>query len=474
MGTVRIFDRQFYYPVPAIRVPTILVAPVGLCLDTLALLAASCTAKVCYDGRDALDTSDIGAGLVAALVFAVVAKLYDLYSFQKLAFPKRVIGQLGFAASAGVIADLCLVFLQHDAATRSRAGLILFLIIANAFIILMRLAFGKAISFALYADVLRGRRAVLIGDARELERLREEDLLHFGFSDVARFGLEPGEQLSVIDMSRIDQAIAASRAQFASEFALVIPWSREAVITGVASRLRVSPLTVKLYPDEGTRGILGKNRKSQFAPFLSVELQREPLNYLERVFKRTLDIVIALCALACLWPILAVVALLILLDDKGPVLFKQRRRGFNNRDFRIWKFRTMNVLEDDAAVKQAQENDKRVTAIGRVLRKTSVDELPQLFNVLRGDMSIVGPRPHAIAHDDEYGYVIADYALRHHVKPGLTGAAQVLGLRGETRTLAEMEARIQADLWYINNWSPLLDVKIVLQTFWALFRDKAY
>lgn len=140
----------------------------------------------------------------------------------------------------------------------------------------------------------------------------------------------------------------------------------------------------------------------------------------------------------------------------------------------IYKFRTMYVVEDGDRIVQATRNDSRVTPLGRLLRRASIDELPQLFNVLRGDMSIVGPRPHALAHDEEYKAKIGDYALRHHVKPGLTGAAQVAGLRGETRTLSAMEDRIQKDLWYIDNWSVMLDMKIMLQTFVELLRREAY
>ena len=134
----------------------------------------------------------------------------------------------------------------------------------------------------------------------------------------------------------------------------------------------------------------------------------------------------------------------------------------------------MTVMEDGAKIVQARRNDARVTRLGRVLRRTSLDELPQLFNVLRGEMSIVGPRPHAVAHDIEYGALISEYALRRHVKPGLTGLAQVMGLRGEIKTPVELELRVQKDLWYISNWSFLLDMKIALQTIFALAIHEAY
>jgi undecaprenyl-phosphate galactose phosphotransferase/putative colanic acid biosynthesis UDP-glucose lipid carrier transferase len=156
------------------------------------------------------------------------------------------------------------------------------------------------------------------------------------------------------------------------------------------------------------------------------------------------------------------------------VFFRQTRKGFDDHDFKIWKFRTMTVMEDGASVSQAQRHDERVTRVGRILRRTSVDELPQLLNVLTGEMSMVGPRPHAVVHDREYDDMIAQYALRRHVKPGLTGLAQVCGLRGETRNKEQMERRVEKDLWYIGNWSLWLDVKIAVRTLLVLAINDAY
>ena len=160
-------------------------------------------------------------------------------------------------------------------------------------------------------------------------------------------------------------------------------------------------------------------------------------------------------------PLFAAVGLLIKLESPGPVIFRQDRKGFNGRVFTIFKFRTMNVLENGRVIPQARTNDARVTRVGRILRATSIDELPQLINVLLGQMSLVGPRPHAIAHDDGYTELIANYAFRQHVKPGLTGWAQVNGFRGETSRLELMERRVDCDLWYIRNWSFWLDLRII-------------
>jgi undecaprenyl-phosphate galactose phosphotransferase/putative colanic acid biosynthesis UDP-glucose lipid carrier transferase len=158
------------------------------------------------------------------------------------------------------------------------------------------------------------------------------------------------------------------------------------------------------------------------------------------------------------------------MDSAGPVLFRQRRRGFNGRVFTIYKFRTMHVLEDGDVIVPAARDDVRTTRIGRALRRTSIDELPQLLNVLKGEMSLVGPRPHAVAHDDGFGKLIGNYAYRQHVKPGITGWAQVNGFRGGTPQIELMQQRIALDLWYIKHWSIWLDIRIALLTCSELLR----
>jgi putative colanic acid biosynthesis UDP-glucose lipid carrier transferase len=195
----------------------------------------------------------------------------------------------------------------------------------------------------------------------------------------------------------------------------------------------------------------------------------------ESAVKRALDIVVAFLALLLVAPLLLVVSLLIVLEDGGPVLFRQRRTGLNGETFTILKFRSMRVAEDGALVRQASRLDARITRIGAVIRALSVDELPQLINVLRGDMSLVGPRPHALSHDEHWAAAIQGYSARFRARPGLTGYAQVCGLRGEVSDLGEIRARIDADNHYIDNWSLGLEVSILLRTVPLLFHDpRAY
>jgi putative colanic acid biosynthesis UDP-glucose lipid carrier transferase len=191
--------------------------------------------------------------------------------------------------------------------------------------------------------------------------------------------------------------------------------------------------------------------------------------------KRAIDIVLAVFALLLLGPLMLVTAAAVKLTSAGPVLFRQRRYGLNGEEIFVYKFRSMSVCEDGAVVTQATPDDRRITPLGRFLRRTSIDELPQILNVLEGKMSFVGPRPHAIAHNEQYRKLISGYMIRHKVRPGMTGWAQVNGLRGETDTVEKMRKRIEYDIDYMNNWSLWLDVKILGRTILLVFRDdRAY
>lgn len=228
---------------------------------------------------------------------------------------------------------------------------------------------------------------------------------------------------------------------------------------------RLSDTTASVYvvpevlPDALLRGYWG-----YLGALPVISIYETPFQGLSGWFKRLEDIVFT----SAILPIIAVPILLIAigihLTSPGPVLFRQKRYGLDGREIEVWKFRTMRVCEADGMVTQATRDDPRVTRLGAFLRRTSLDELPQFINVLQGTMSVVGPRPHAVLHNEQYRSLINGYMLRHKVKPGITGWAQVSGWRGETDTLDKMEQRVRHDLWYIRNWSPWLDLKIVLLT----------
>jgi len=197
-----------------------------------------------------------------------------------------------------------------------------------------------------------------------------------------------------------------------------------------------------------------------------------PFYGLNGLIKRASDIALASGILALVLPLMACIAIGIKLSSPGPVLFRQRRYGLDGKEIVVYKFRTMTVLEDGNVIKQATRNDHRVTRFGAFLRQFSLDELPQFINVLQGRMSVVGPRPHAVAHNEMYRKLIRGYMIRHKVKPGITGLAQVSGLRGETDTLDKMKARIECDLAYLRNWSLQLDLQIVLKTILVVLKKQ--
>lgn len=206
-----------------------------------------------------------------------------------------------------------------------------------------------------------------------------------------------------------------------------------------------------------------------------ITLSETPLIGMRQLLKAIEDKLLSILILILISPILLLVAVAVKLDSPGPVFFRQNRTGWSGKTFRIWKFRSMYVHQEEAGkLKQAEKNDSRITRVGAFIRKTSLDELPQIFNVLTGDMSLVGPRPHAIQHDKEYSQRIFDYFARHHIKPGITGLAQVRGLRGETKDINQMIQRIESDIEYINKWSVWLDITIILRTAFAFTGKSAY
>lgn len=232
----------------------------------------------------------------------------------------------------------------------------------------------------------------------------------------------------------------------------------------VIRKLAVIPANIHLCPEMPATGVAPREAGLLYGQAVLTVHQR-PLVGWGRVLKRAEDIVIAALLLLFLAPLLAVLTVLIKLDSPGPVLFRQRRLGFNNNVITVLKFRSMrHDPGPETVVRQAERNDPRVTRLGRFLRSSSLDELPQLWNVLRGDMSLVGPRPHALAHNEQYAALIDDYLGRHRVQPGITGLAQVNGFRGETDTLSKMQRRVEHDLAYIDHWSLTLDLKILFLT----------
>lgn len=253
---------------------------------------------------------------------------------------------------------------------------------------------------------------------------------------------------------------------------IAMSMSEEAKMKGLIKSLTDTTCSVILIPDIFTFNIL-QSRTEEVNGVPVVPLFDTPLNGINMVFKRLEDIILSFFILFLISPLLLIISLAVKFTSPGPIIFRQIRYGMDGKPIKVWKFRSMVVMENDINVKQATKDDVRVTAVGKFLRRTSLDELPQFFNVLFGEMSIVGPRPHAVSHNEQYRSLIEGYMLRHKVKPGITGWAQINGWRGETDTLDKMEKRIEFDLEYIRSWSIWLDIKIIVLTIFKGFVNKS-
>jgi len=251
---------------------------------------------------------------------------------------------------------------------------------------------------------------------------------------------------------------------------IALPLANVPRLSALINALRDTTASVYFVPDAFAFDLIqGRIAEISGMPVLSV--CDTPFRGTDAVLKRTTDVVLGSFALLLTLPVIALIAAAVKLSSPGPVLFRQRRYGLNGEEITVYKFRSMTVCEDGPVVTQATARDHRVTSIGRLIRRTSLDELPQLLNVLQGTMSLVGPRPHAVAHNEKYRRLINGYMIRHKVRPGITGLAQVHGLRGETDTVEKMAARVRYDLEYLRNWSPLLDIKILIRSLGVVWKD---
>ncbi|MEQ5767645.1 undecaprenyl-phosphate glucose phosphotransferase [Halomonas sp. H33-56] len=291
----------------------------------------------------------------------------------------------------------------------------------------------------------------------------------------------PGEGYSIAGVERVsnendrylvDRIVRRVISSGAKEIWICLPLELGGVVRTISYALRNHTGELRFLPDLQGMQLLNHS-VSEVAGHYSIDLSVSPLNGMARVVKRSEDLLVALFALIIILPICLAIAIAVKLSSPGPALFKQYRTGANGKKFKVYKFRTMKFHEEsDGVVSQAKKGDDRITPVGRFLRRTSLDELPQFYNVVQGRMSIVGPRPHALAHNEYYKDIVESYMRRHKVKPGITGWAQVNGFRGETDTLGKMQSRVEHDLWYIDNWSVWLDIKIIILTAFKIFSDK--
>ena len=306
------------------------------------------------------------------------------------------------------------------------------------------------------------------------ERIAESPYLVInlrGYFDDRGVSRSPGSQLPVL--GAVSEAANYVRKHNIQMIFISLPMATQPRISKLMDELHDTTASIYFLPDVYIFDMM-QARFENIGGVSMVAICESPSG-LDTVIKNFSDFVLALLILILILPVLLGIALIVKLTSPGPAIFRQRRYGLNGEEFIVYKFRSMTVCEDGSNITQAQKNDQRTTKVGAFLRRTSLDELPQFFNVLQGRMSIVGPRPHAVAHNEMYRKLIRGYMLRHKVKPGITGWAQVNGCRGETQDLDRMKARIEFDLHYLQNWSIWLDLWIIMRTVWVvLHKDNAY
>ena len=466
---------------PRVRlaIPFSLIEPLFAALDCAIIVAAGAIGGIAYQralGGTAEDASFYaGLGLVASFAYVLVAHFLGLYRLNQLLEDELDGGRVWAGWCVAALVLVVVLFLFKSGGDASRGSVLCFFAIGGAGLLVARWLGKRRLRSALVAGTIRGRRVVVIGTQGELAQFGRSDLLaRFGLNEVERIILPRDDARKLLAPGAIrhdDALMRRIREASAEEIVLALSWSGPQDIEALLDRLRVIPLPVRLLPDRAVSTVL-RHQTSMPQRLYMVEVQPAPLSVLDRLTKRLLDVIVAATSLVVLSPALVFIAVAIKLESKGPVIFRQRRHGFNGKPFVIYKLRSMSVQEDGGTVVQATKQDPRVTRVGRLIRQTSIDELPQLLNVIQGHMSIVGPRPHALVHDYEYGSMIANYAFRHHVKPGITGWAQVQGYRGGTPRLELMERRVALDLWYIDNWSIILDIHIMLKTAIELIRPR--
>ncbi|HHR5537043.1 UDP-glucose lipid carrier transferase [Klebsiella variicola] len=411
--------------------------------------------------------------LIVLAIFQMVGGITDFYrSWRgvKISAELKLIlknWSLSYVLALGIIS------LFNDFDLNIRVAAIWFIVVTFGFVLCRTL-------IRVGAGILRRlgyntRRVAVVGSLPAginlLKGFAEEPWM--GFIVLGYYNSEPLMNVSGINFcGNFDKLINDARDGKIDRIYIAMNMQEEAKIKKIVQQLTDTTCSVLLIPDIFTFNIL-QARTEEINGVPVVPLFDTPLSGINMIFKRLEDVIVSTVILILISPVLLIISVAVKFSSPGPVLFRQLRYGMDGKPIRVWKFRSMRVMENDKNVVQATKNDIRVTKVGKFLRSTSLDELPQFFNVLCGQMSVVGPRPHAVAHNEQYRALIQGYMLRHKVKPGITGLAQINGWRGETDTLEKMEKRIEYDLLYIRGWSIWLDLKIIFLTVFKGFINKS-
>jgi putative colanic acid biosynthesis UDP-glucose lipid carrier transferase len=415
------------------------------------------------------------------LVFHIVAELSGLYRSWRGTRLRREIAcvLITWCYTVPILLGIGLVT-QHNAGYSYESKLI-WMLTTPAAMVAARVVLRKvqqrlrARGFNIRSYAICGVNELGVQLARNIERAPEMGLRLTGFYDdrpQQRTTELPGDVGHHV--GGLDELVRRARRGEVDIVYITFPMRAEERIRNVLAKLGDTTASVYIVPDFFVFELLHA-RWTNINGLPAVSVFENPLYGVAGLAKRAADLVFGSLLLAAAALPMLIVATLVKLSSPGPVFFRQRRYGLDGREILVWKFRTMTCCDDGANVRQATRDDVRVTKIGALLRRTSLDELPQLFNVVEGSMSLVGPRPHATAHNEQYRSLIDGYMLRHKVKPGITGLAQVRGHRGETETLDKMERRVACDHQYIREWSLWMDTKILLKTFQVvLLQRNAY
>jgi Undecaprenyl-phosphate glucose phosphotransferase len=457
-------------------IPHAAIAPIAMTCDALTIVITSIASGVAYHlytlGEQGNILQFAGLAAIVASFFITLGRSNHLYRASELQSLKKQIPHVTikwitiFLFLAGV------AFTMKIGSSFSRGSTIVFAVAGLTGLIGTRVIWRILLADGSLVRQFSGRRVILVSEQSSAVKsflltafaLQDLQLAHHFFLPV-----NPKDTRGRADV--IGLVISSVRGSNIEEIIVATSLDHWSELNRLLSTLKELPCPVTLVPVGPISNLFCLPLRT-IGNTVTIALQHGPLTLYERLLKRMIDIVISGTAVILLLPLFLMTVIAIKLDSPGPVIFRQRRRGFHGRPFQILKFRTMSVQEDGERIEQAKYNDSRVTRIGTWLRRTSIDELPQLFNVLQGNMSIVGPRPHALAHDNQFDKLVRKYAYRHHVKPGITGWAQVNGHRGGMATVTAVEQRVQLDLWYIDNWCLALDLKIILMTASEVIRCK--
>lgn len=418
-----------------------------------------------YDDPGSLAThAAVGAGL--CITFVTVCALKGHYRLPAYMPPVRQVIWPITTWTVSVLYAVALGFLFKAGSEISRGAAVTLALAGILAVVLSRRAVARLVDSAAASARIAARRILIVGSNTAIDTFtRQYQPWKLGLQIVGTCPLDFDDLPTALD-----RAAELGRTLQPDDIFILLPWSDTATIDRILDRVITLPAAVHLGPDR----ILDRFREVEIhriSTMATVCLVQAPLTPFERALKRTLDVVGASAALVMLAPVLLLIAVAIKLDSKGPIIFRQLRYGFNQKPFAVLKFRTMVVHDAGDEVRQATRDDPRVTRVGAVLRRWNLDELPQLVNVLRNEMSLVGPRPHAVPHNLDFERRIALYARRHNVKPGLTGWAQVNGFRGPTDSEEQLRERVQHDLEYVENWSLGGDLAILART---VISRKAY